>query len=156
MTFLIIRTPTPTPRNQSIHQAIHQSDQNNESKRSECTPINSIDSIGLAAHFGKQPTLSHWGSWINAHKTLDPVCNSGWPATLLINIVMESRYIWRNLSKPSLRCSMTSSENRFVKTLPGSGGIETLDDSRSRMSRKCSKSLYRLRTDETSAWKREY
>jgi hypothetical protein len=35
-----------------------------------------------------------------------------------------------------------------VKTLPGSGGIETRDDSLSRMSRKCSKSLYRRRTED--------
>lgn len=43
---------------------------------------------------------------------------------------------------------MTSSVNRFVKTLPGRGGIETREDSLSRISRKCSKSLYRRRTEE--------
>ena len=29
-------------------------------------------------------TLSHWGSWMKAHRTLDPVCNRGCPATLEI------------------------------------------------------------------------
>ena len=51
-------------------------------------------------------------------------------------------------SKPSLRASMTSSEKRLVKTLPGKGGMLTRVDSRSRISRKASKSEYRLRTTE--------
>ena len=55
--------------------------------------------------------------------------SSGWPATTP-----------RKRSRPSRRVSMTSSENRFVKTLPGSGGIFTRVDSCSRMSRKASKS----------------
>ena len=68
-------------------------------------------------------------------KTLLPVCNKGWPAT-----------ICRNLCRPSRRCSITSSLKRFVKTFPGSGGIVTLVLSRSRISRKYSKSEYRRRT----------
>ena len=43
---------------------------------------------------------------------------------------------------------MTSSEKRFVKTLPGRGGMFTRVLSRSRMSRKASKSEYRRRTTE--------
>ena len=54
---------------------------------------------------------------------------------------IEGKYICRNRSRPSLLCSMTSSENLFVKTLPGRGGMETREDSLSRISRKCSKSL---------------
>jgi len=62
--------------------------------------------------------------------TLLPVCKSGWPTT-----------ICKNRCKPSRRCSITSSLNRFVNTFPGSGGMVTRADSRSRMSRKYSKSL---------------
>lgn len=80
---------------------------------------------------------SQLGSCTKLASTLLPVCSSGWPTT-----------ICRNLCSPSRRCSITSSENRFVNTLPGSGGMVTRDDSRSRMSRKCSKSLYRRRTLE--------
>lgn len=61
--------------------------------------------------------------------TLLPVCSNGCPTT-----------ICRNRCNPSRRCSITSSENRFVKTLPGSGGIVTRALSRSRISLKCSKS----------------
>lgn len=43
---------------------------------------------------------------------------------------------------------MTSSVNRLVKTFPGKGGILTRVDSLSRISRKYSKSEYRLRTEE--------
>jgi hypothetical protein len=56
-------------------------------------------------------------------------CNKGCPATTL-----------KNLSKPSLLLSITSSLNLFVNTFPGRGGIFTLVDSRSRISRKASKS----------------
>lgn len=54
----------------------------------------------------------------------------------------------KNRSSPSRLLSMTSSEKRFVKTLPGNGGMFTLVDSRSRISRKASKSEYRRRTSE--------
>lgn len=64
-----------------------------------------------------------------------PVCNNGCPTTIL-----------KNFSSPALRPSMTSSLNRFVNTLPGSGGIVTLALSLSRISLKYSKSEYRLRT----------
>jgi hypothetical protein len=64
-------------------------------------------------------------------------CRRGCPATTC-----------KNLSSPSRRDSMTSSVNRLVNTLPGSGGMFTLVDSRSRISRKYSKSEYRRRTDE--------
>ena len=47
---------------------------------------------------------------------------------------------------------MTSSENLFVKTFPGNGGIVTREDSRSSMSRKCSKSLYLRRTLEALSY----
>jgi len=47
---------------------------------------------------------------------------------------------------------MTSSENLFVKTFPGKGGIVTREDSRSSMSRKCSKSLYLRRTLEALSY----
>lgn len=57
-------------------------------------------------------------------------------------------YICKKRSKPSLRCSITSSEKRFVNTFPGKGGILTRVDSRSNTSRNHSKSLYRLRTDD--------
>ena len=67
--------------------------------------------------------------------TLLPVCSRGWPTT-----------IWRNRCSPSRLCSITSSLNRFVNTLPGNGGIVTLALSRSSMSRKYSKSEYRRRT----------
>ena len=67
--------------------------------------------------------------------TLLPVCSKGWPTT-----------ICRNRCNPSLLCSITSSLNRLVNTLPGSGGIVTLALSRSSMSRKYSKSEYRRRT----------
>ena len=72
-----------------------------------------------------------------APNTLDCVCNSGCPTTIL-----------RNLSNPSLLASITSSLNRFVNTFPGSGGMVTRLLSRSRMSRKASKSEYRRRTVE--------
>lgn len=55
--------------------------------------------------------------------------SSGCPATIL-----------RKRSRPSRRVSMTSSENRFVKTLPGRGGMFTRVDSCSSMSRNASKS----------------
>lgn len=74
---------------------------------------------------------------IKLASTLLPVCSSGCPAT-----------ICRNRWSPSRRCSMTSSLNRFVNTLPGRGGIVTRVLSRSRMSRKYSKSEYRRRTTE--------
>ncbi|KAF8829161.1 hypothetical protein HHX47_DHR3000797, partial [Lentinula edodes] len=48
--------------------------------------------------------------------TRDAIHN-GCPATIL-----------KKRSKPSLRLSITSSENRFVKTFPGRGGIFTLLD----------------------------
>lgn len=57
-------------------------------------------------------------------------------------------HICKNLSSPSRRASITSSEKRLVKTLPGKGGMFTLEDSRSRTSRNHSKSLYLLRTEE--------
>lgn len=50
----------------------------------------------------------------NGPRTLLPVCSNGCPTT-----------ICKNLCRPSLRCSITSSENRFVKTLPGRGGMVT-------------------------------
>ena len=56
-------------------------------------------------------------------------------------------------SKPSRLASMTSSENRFVKTFPGRGGILTRVDSRSNISLKASKSEYRLRTTECRSLK---
>lgn len=62
--------------------------------------------------------------------------------------VMIYTYICKNLSRPSRRCSITSSAKRLVNTLPGKGGILTRVDSRSSTSRNHSKSLYRLRTDD--------
>ena len=95
---------------------------------------------------GKRCTLSHCGSWINAHNTFEPVCKRGCPATLKISLHnstwnSDGNYIWRNFSKPSLLCSITSSEKRLVNTLPGRGGIETREESRSRISWNASKSL---------------
>lgn len=99
--------------------------------------------------------LSQAGSCKNAQRTLLPVygvlfvsridkgrrtartCSRGCPATIV-----------KKRSKPSRLASMTSSEKRLVKTLPGKGGIFTRVDSRSRMSRNASKSEYRLRTTE--------
>jgi hypothetical protein len=87
-----------------------------------------------------------------AQSTLLPVCNNGCPATISIN-----------LCNPSLRCSITSSVNLFVKicyqlsprpkrelelTFPGRGGILTLVLSLSRISLKASKSEYRRLTTE--------
>jgi hypothetical protein len=69
-------------------------------------------------------------------------CRRGCPATTL-----------RNFSRPSRLVSITSSENLFVKTLPGNRGMLTLVDSRSRISRKASKSLYRRRTTECRSLK---
>lgn len=71
--------------------------------------------------------LSH--SFIRHLQKVTLTCSNGCPATIL-----------KNLSSPSRRPSITSSENRLVKTFPGSGGILTRVDSRSRMSRKASKS----------------
>jgi len=76
-----------------------------------------------------QALRSQFGSCMNAPRTLLPVCNSGCPTT-----------ICRKRCRPSLLCSITSSENRLVNTFPGSGGMVTLAVSRSRTSRKYSKS----------------
>jgi len=84
-----------------------------------------------------QALRSQFGSCTKLASTLLPVCSNGWPTT-----------ICKNRCNPSRRCSITSSLNRFVKTFPGNGGIVTRADSRSRMSRKYSKSLYLRRTDE--------
>lgn len=67
--------------------------------------------------------------FIRHSKNVELTCSNGCPATIL-----------KNLSSPSRLPSMTSSENLFVNTFPGSGGILTRVDSRSRMSRKASKS----------------
>ena len=85
----------------------------------------------------EDPLLSHMvnSPCTKGPSTLLPVCSSGCPTT-----------ICKNLCRPSLLCSITSSLKRFVNTLPGRGGIVTLALSRSRMSRKYSKSLYRRRT----------
>lgn len=73
----------------------------------------------------------------NAASTLLPVWSSGCPTT-----------ICRNRCSPSLLCSITSSEKRFVSTLPGRGGIVTRALSRSSISLKASNSLYRRLTVE--------
>ena len=62
-----------------------------------------------------QALRSQLGSCTNGPSTFEPVCSSGCPTTIL-----------RNLSNPSLLCSITSSLNLLVNTLPGSGGIVTL------------------------------
>lgn len=91
---------------------------------------------------------------MKAQRTFEPVCSNGCPATLQETLALSrgllhlDAYICRNFSRPSLRCSITSSENLFVNTLPGSDGIVTRVDSLSSISRKYSKSLYRLRTDD--------
>lgn len=98
-----------------------------------------------------QALRSQFGSCTNGPSTFEPVCSNGCPTTIL-----------RNLSRPSLLCSITSSLNLLVKTLPGRGGIvtcagqyercpsdqHTLALSLSRISRKYSKSEYLLRTTE--------
>lgn len=101
-----------------------------------------IDSLHLSIsplmhlrHTPKPERKEHHSPCTKLAKTLLPVCNSGCPTT-----------ICKKRCSPSLRCSITSSEKRFVKTLPGSGGMVTRADSRSRMSRKYSKSEYRRRT----------
>lgn len=53
----------------------------------------------------KNPQKTLDGPWRKAQSTLLPVCNNGCPAT-----------ISKNLCKPSRRCSITSSEKRFVNT----------------------------------------
>jgi hypothetical protein len=88
---------------------------------SDLTPININPNDLEALHI----------PWTKPTSTLLPVCNSGCPTT-----------ICRNRCNPSFRCSITSSLNRLVKTLPGSGGIVTRALSRSRISLKYSKSLY--------------
>jgi len=116
--------------------------------------VSQQDILSYATTLQTHWDLSQSGSCKKAHKTLLPVCkqplsnvrigqsqpqkpqvcmgrtwSSGWPATIL-----------RNRSRPSRRVSMTSSEKRFVKTLPGRGGMFTRVDSCSRISRNASKS----------------
>jgi len=51
-------------------------------------------------------------------------------------------YICKNLSKPALLCSITSSLKRLVNTFPGSEGILTRELSLSKASLNHSNSLY--------------
>lgn len=87
-------------------------------------------SFNQASHrFRYHAFRSQLGSCTNGPRTLLPVWSRGCPTT-----------ICKNRCSPSRLCSITSSEKRFVNTLPGRGGIVTLALSRSSISRKYSKS----------------
>lgn len=81
--------------------------------------------------------------WMKDTRTLLPVCKSGCPAVLF-------RKFWNS----ALRYSITSSSKFFLpQTFPGRDPIVTRADSRSRMSRKCTKSVYRRLTMDLSSLK---